>query len=407
MVCREVWSAANLPTTETEPMTALRSARLPAALLLAAALLGLGIANSPFGEAVIGLWDTAWPVPALGIDLSIGHWISELLLAVFFFLIAVELKRELTVGELNSPSKALLPAIAAAGGVLVPVLLYLLLSGTLNGSGLGRGWPIPTATDIAFALGVLAAFGSGLPPRIRAFLLALAVLDDLIGIIIIATVFAGEVNLIALIGGLVAAALFGLASRRHAARYPWWQTVLLVALALVSWYLVLRSGVHPTMAGVALGIAMSRRGGERAAHRLEPASNGVILPLFAFSAALVVLPAGGASTSPVFLALLIALPLGKLIGVTIGGLLGVLIARKTAATALTGWDLIAVAALAGIGFTVALLMNELAFGARPEVADSGVLAVLAGSVFSAVLGGALIAWRARVYRRTAAATDTA
>src|SRR5690606_4291704 len=180
---------------------ALRSPRAGALLLLIAAVLGLLAANSPLGPSLSELQDTYVSVPGTAISLSVGHWISDGLLAVFFFVVAIELRHELTAGELNSPSKAMRPAIAAIGGVVVPIAVFLLVAA---GSGLEDGWPIPTATDIAFALGILAVFGRGLPTRLRVFLLALAILDDIIAILIIAVFFTTDPSL-----GLIAAAAAG------------------------------------------------------------------------------------------------------------------------------------------------------------------------------------------------------
>jgi Na+:H+ antiporter, NhaA family len=285
------------------------------------------------------------------------------------------------------------PAIAALGGVLVPALLYVALAGP----GLGRGWPIPTATDIAFALGVLAVFGRGLPGRLRVFLLALAVLDDLVGILFIAIIFTADVSIPALLGGVGCIVAIAIASRmRH--RAPRTLTVVIIVLAIAAWYLVLISGVHATIAGVGIGLALVGSQGTAVAHHLQPWSNGLVLPLFAFSASLVAIPAAG-TVGPVVLALAVALPVGKAIGITLGGLLGAWVARKQSQQAVLGWDLVTLAVTSGIGFTVALLMNQLAFRDRPEVLDQGVLGVLAGSAISVVAGALLIAWRARVHRR--------
>ncbi|MDQ2660571.1 MAG: Na+/H+ antiporter NhaA, partial [Actinomycetota bacterium] len=191
-------------------MNVLRSERWASALLLIAAVLGLVFANLPFGPALIELKNEHIDLAWLGLDLSAGHWISDGLLAVFFFIVAVELRRELVIGELNSLSKALLPAIAAVGGVIVPAAIFL---GFTAGTDTVDGWPIPTATDIAFALGVLAIFGRWIPTRVRVFLLALAVLDDLIAILIIAFFFTADADLAALGFAGIAIALFGAVSR--------------------------------------------------------------------------------------------------------------------------------------------------------------------------------------------------
>jgi NhaA family Na+:H+ antiporter len=385
-------------------MNFLRSERSSAALLLIAAVLGLAVANLPFGPALIELKNAHIDLPWLGLDLSAGHWISDGLLAVFFFIVAVELRRELVIGELNSPSKAMLPAIAAVGGVIVPAAIFLAFTA---GGDTAAGWPIPTATDIAFALGVLAVFGRWIPTRVRVFLLALAVLDDLIAILIIAFFFTDDADLAALGFAAIAIALFGAVSRVMRPRSTWilsrkphWPIiVVLVVLWIAAWYFVYESGVHATIAGVALGLVMSRRPAGRAVHALEPWSNGVILPLFAFSAAMVAVPqVAPADLDPAFWGILVGLPAGKVVGITLAGVLGGRVVRRSSGTRLTLADLAVVGALGGIGFTVSLLMNELAFAALPAVGDQGVLAVLLGSGAAIALSAVVVTMRSRWYR---------
>jgi Na+:H+ antiporter, NhaA family len=386
-------------------MNFLRSERWSAALLLIAAALGLFIANLPVGPEFIELKDEHLDLTWIGLDLSAGHWISDGLLAIFFFIVAVELKRELVIGELNSLSKAILPAIAAVGGVVVPAVIFVAFTA---GTDTVDGWPIPTATDIAFALGVLAIFGTFLPTRVRVFLLALAVLDDVIAILIIAFFFTSDVDFASLGFATMAIALFGAFSRLMKPRSRWilsrrphWPIiVVLTVLAVLAWYFVYRSGVHATVAGVTLGLVMARRPGGRAAHALEPWSNGVILPLFAFSAAMVAVPQVSPSDlDPAFWGILIGLPVGKLIGITIAGVLGGFVARPESGTPLTLGDLVVVGALGGIGFTVSLLMNELAFAPLPGVADEGTLAVLLGSGVAIALSAVVVTAQSRRYRR--------
>lgn len=386
-------------------MNFLRSERWSAALLLIAAVLGLAVANLPFGASLVDLKNEHLDLPWLGLDLSAGHWVSDGLLAIFFFIVAVELKRELVIGELNTVSKAMLPAIAALGGVVVPALIFI---GFTAGTPSVEGWPIPTATDIAFALGVLAVFGRWIPTRVRVFLLALAVLDDLIAILIIAFFFTTDADLAALGFAAVAVALFGAVSRLMKPRSDWilsrrpqWPVVIvLVVLGVLAWYFVYQSGVHATIAGVALGLVMARRPGGRAVHALEPYSNGVILPLFAFTAAMVVVPQVRPSElDPAFWGILVGLPVGKIVGILLAGWLGAVVARRRSATHLTSGDLLIVGALGGIGFTVSLLMNELAFAGLPDVADEGTLAVLLGSGVAMVLSAILVSLRSRWYQR--------
>lgn len=376
-------------------MSIIRSERTAAGLLLGAAALGLLLANTAAGPALLELQHAH--LGAGPIDLSVGHWISDGLLAVFFFIVAIELKHELVAGELNSFTKAIHPAIAAACGVAVPALLYLTIAG---GSGLGSGWPIPTATDIAFALGVLAVFGRGLPNRLRVFLLALAVLDDLVAIIIIAVFFTTDPNLVELAAAAVVIAAFGALSRLLRGRLRWPIGVLMVLLALVAWWLVYDSGVHATIAGVALGLVLARGPGRKVAHALEPWSNGLILPLFAFSAALVVIPAvSPAELSPAFWGILLALPVGKLIGITLGGWLGSFTRPRGERARISLFGIVTIGALGGIGFTVSLLMNELAFAGSATVRSEGTIAVLLGSAVSIVLSGILVSLLARRNRR--------
>ncbi|WP_213814671.1 Na+/H+ antiporter NhaA [Glaciihabitans sp. dw_435] len=380
-------------------MSIFRSERFAAILLVAAAAAGLVLANTAVGPDLLGFVDLHLGIPGLGFDLTLRHWVTDGLLAVFFFIAAIELKHELTHGELNSVGKALVPAMAAVGGVVAPALVYLVVT---RDPALSMGWPIPTATDIAFALGVLAIVGRGLPSRVRALLLALAVIDDLIAIVIIAFFFTDGLKPLPLVGAVVVIAAFAVLSRR-ATIGPWVITGL-VALGVLAWALVYLSGVHSTIAGVSLGLVMAARPAGRARHGLEPFSNGIILPVFAFVAALVPLPSVGITNlSPAFWAIVIALPVGKLIGITGGAALAARFTRGTPALPLA--DLVAIAGLGGIGFTVSLLMNELAWGENVTLANEGTLAVITGSLIAAVVGAALIGARARHYRRRVPVTD--
>jgi len=385
----------------------IRSERVSAAILLAAAALGLLLANLPFGPALVHLADTPLPVPALGLDLTVREWISDGLLAIFFFIVAVELKRELVAGDLSSPAKATLPAIAALGGVAAPALIYAGITAS-SGAGHVNGWPIPTATDIAFALGVLAIFGRAIPQRVRTFLLALAVLDDLIAILIIAFFFTDRVHLPALAGGAAAVAVFWMLSRllgprarRELGRPRHHAVVVAMALtALAAWACVAAAGVHPTIAGVALGLAAARRPAGHAATVLEPYSNGIVLPLFALSAALVPIPTVGvANLSPAFWGIVVALPVGKFVGITAAGWVSGRLAARRGQQVLSGGDIVTVACLGGIGFTVALLMNTLAFAGDRTLSDEGTLAVLIGSGIAIVVSGVVVTLRSRGYER--------
>jgi NhaA family Na+:H+ antiporter len=381
-------------------MSLLRSARFPAIMLLVAAALGLIVANSTIGPAADDVMHTYIGIPGF-FELSVSHWIKDGLLALFFFVVAVELQFELTNGQLNSTKKALQPAIAAAGGVIVPIAVFLAFAA---GTDSANGWPIPTATDIAFALGVLAVFGRGLPSALRVFLLALAILDDIVGIIFIAVLFTTDVDFAMLGGAAVAIVLFGILSRQLDSRARVPLSIALVILGIVAWALTYLSGVHATIAGVALGLAMAQQPALRARHHLEPWVNGLVLPIFAFAAALVVIPQLPLSElSPAFWGVLVALPVGKIVGISIFGWISLRVGKKDGPPALTFSDLLAAGALGGIGFTVSLLLSELAFAGDDLLRDEATLGVLAGSMISLVLAGVLVSWRARHYRMLAAA----
>ena len=390
-------------------MNFLRSERFAAALLLVAAVLGLVIANLPFGPAFVDVKDAHLDIPWLGLDLSAGHWISDGLLAIFFFIVAVELKRELVIGELNSLSKALLPAIAAVGGVVVPAAdLHRVHRGHADGRRLADPDGDRHRLRARRARGV--RHGSCRPAcasscsRSRCSTTSSRSSSS-------RSSSRATPNLAALGFATIAIALFGAVSRLMKPRSNWilsrrpqWPIMLvLVVLAVLAWYFVYRSGVHATIAGVALGLVMARRPGGRAAHALEPWSNGVILPLFAFTAAMVPVPQVSPSElDPAFWGILVGLPVGKIVGITLAGWLGGLIARPRPGTPLTFGDLVVVGALGGIGFTVSLLMNELAFAGLPEVADEGTLAVLLGSGVAIVLSAIVVTVRSRQYRRRGA-----
>ncbi|WP_341998237.1 Na+/H+ antiporter NhaA [Microbacterium sp. LWH7-1.2] len=380
-------------------MSLLRSARFPAIILLLAAALGLFVANSAWGPAVDDAMHAYLGIPGV-FELSLSHWVKDGLLAVFFFVVAVELQYELTSGQLNSARKALQPAIAAAGGVLIPIAVYVAVAW---GSDATAGWPIPTATDIAFALGVLAVFGRGLPSALRVFLLALAILDDIVGIVFIAVLFTSGVNFAALAGAALAVVAFGILSRQLDTRARVPVAVVLVVLAITTWVLVYLSGVHATIAGVVLGLAMAQRPALRVRHELEPWVNVVVLPVFAFSAALVQIPSVPLSDlSPAFWGVLVALPVGKVVGISLFGWISLRVGRRVSAPPLAFADLLAAGALGGIGFTVSLLLSELAFSDAAALRDQATLGVLAGSVISLLLAGGLVSWRAWHYRRRAA-----
>ncbi|PUB29657.1 sodium/proton antiporter (NhaA family) [Promicromonospora sp. AC04] len=376
------------------------------ALLIGAAFLALLWANSPWREAYQTLSDTVVGPAAIGplpvhLDLPLDTWAADGLLAIFFFVVGVELKQEFVAGSLRNPKEAGVPMIAAVGGMAVPALIYVGTLLVLDEPGALRGWAIPTATDIAFAVGVLAIFGRGLPTAIRTFLLTLAVVDDLLAIIVIAIFYTSEIHWLSLLGALACVALFAWHVR---SRRPRW--FVLLPLAVVAWTCMHASGVHATISGVLLGftvpaLAMHGEATSRTAqyeHRVKPVSSGFALPVFAFFAAGVSLVDGDGPGAvigqPVVAAIAAGLVLGKLVGV-----LGTtaLITRITPLRLPAGIgvrDLLPVGFLAGIGFTVSLLISELSFG-DSEHTDGAKIAILGASVLAAILGGISLRWDAR------------
>lgn len=362
------------------------------ALLLVATVIALVWANSPASESYETVRTTTFGPSALDLHLSIEAWAADGLLAVFFFVIGLELKREFVLGDLRSPRTALVPIAAAAGGVVVPALIYLAVVALADEGGM-RGWAIPAATDIAFALAVIAVVGRGLPPALRTFLLTLAVVDDLIAITIIAVGYTDDLNLALLALSLVPLAAFAALTRRQVTS-GW----LLVPLALTTWALVHGSGIHATVAGVLLGLVVPARLTVRFEHAWTPWSVGLAVPVFALLAAGVEI--GGISgftdalRDPIAIGILAGLVLGKPLGIT---LTAWLVTRVTGAhldPSLRWADIIAASTVAGIGFTVSLLIGDLAFGLGTTTDDHVKIAVLTGSTVAAVAGGVLVRRRA-------------
>lgn len=403
---------------------ALRTETVGGMVLLGAALVALVWANSPLGPAYEALRSLHFGIPALGLDMSVEHWASDGVLTVFFFVAGIELKRELVAGELRRPAAAALPIVAAAAGMAVPALVYTLLNAA--GGGQPSGWAVPMATDIAFALGVLAVIGTHLPSGIRAFLLTLAIVDDLGAILVIAVFYTSTLDWYAFAGAIAGLVLFRVL---HATlRVRGWYVYL--PLALVIWGLMYNSGVHATIAGVAMGMLLRARpdrsengvgsgnvedgeekdSGEgdgaaaspawRVEHLVRPLSAGVAVPLFAlFSAGVAVSGPALAETfrEPEPLGVILGLFAGKFLGVFGGTYLAARFTRARIDPELSWPDLAGVAMLAGIGFTVSLLVSELAF-ADPGMRERVKAGVLIGSLASALVACLLLRVRNAKYR---------
>ncbi|MEV4438992.1 Na+/H+ antiporter NhaA [Streptomyces sp. NPDC049577] len=382
---------------------ALRTETVGGVLLLVAAVAAAIWANTPLRESYRTVRDFHLGPASLGLDLSVQHWAADGLLAVFFFVAGIELKRELVAGELREPKAALLPVAAAVCGMATPALVYFTVAST--GGGSLSGWAVPTATDIAFALAVLAVIGTSLPSALRAFLLTLAVVDDLFAILIIAVFFTSKLDFAALGFAVLGLAVFWLLLRKGVR--GWY---VYVPLAVVNWALMYNSGVHATIAGVAMGLMLrctrhedeKYSPGEHIEHLVRPLSAGLAVPLFALFSAGVAISGGALSDvfrRPETLGVVLGLVVGKAVGVFGGTWLTARFTRAELNPDLKWPDVLAVATLAGIGFTVSLLIGELAFADDPVLADEIKAAVLLGSLMAAVLASILLKLRDNKYKK--------
>ena len=393
-------------------------------VLLVATVVALVWANSPFSESYSALWETRLRIELGGFVLEedLRHWVNDGLMAIFFFVVGMEIKRELVVGELNAIRRAALPALAAVGGMVVPALFYALLNA--GGPG-GAGWGIPMATDIAFAVGVLALLSDRVASGLKVFLLSLAIVDDIGAILVIAIFYSGGIETTWL---LVAALLLGLVVFLRRANVYWVPIYVVVGSAV--WLAMFESGVHATIAGVALGLltparptdpggfpdvlenaqllssepdAQSLRGvtfqahevvsvAERLEHVLHPWTSYLIIPLFALANAGVVLSAesvGDAVTSPVALGIIFGLVAGKVVGITFMSWLAIKLGLGEAPPGMTWSQLVGTAAVAGIGFTVSLFITALAFE-DPELVAAAKMGVLLASFAAGLLGATIL-----------------
>ncbi|MBC9734211.1 Na+/H+ antiporter NhaA [Nocardioides marmotae] len=373
-------------------------------LLIVGALIAIIWANTPWSDVYESLRDYRVGPEALHLDLSLGTWAADGLLAIFFFVVGLELKREFVAGDLRDPRRAALPVAAAVGGMALPAVVYVAWNIAFDGE--LAGWAIPTATDIAFAVAILAVISTHLPAGLRTFLLTLAVVDDLLAITIIALFYTDDLQLPYLALALVPLAVFTFLVQKRI-RSGW----LLIPLALLTWGLVHESGVHATVAGVLLGFAvpvLRRDGGdgpglaEHLEHVVRPLSAGFAVPVFAFFAAGVTV--GGldgladALADPVALGVVLGLVVGKTVGIAGSTWLLATFTRADLDEELSWVDVIGMAMLAGIGFTVSLLIGELAFG-HGEQADDVKVGVLVGSLVATVLASVVLRARNRAYRR--------
>src|SRR3954468_1777973 len=359
-------------------------------VLMAAALVALGVANSPFAPAYFGLLKTY-----VG-GLSILHWINDALMAVFFLLVGLEIKREFLDGQLSTWPRRILPGVAAAGGMAAPALIYVALN--VSARETVRGWAIPTATDIAFALGVLALLGSRVPVSLKIFLTALAIIDDLGAVAIIAAFYTADLSLAWLgLAGLTLVVLAGL-NRAGVERLAFY-----LGLGVLLWFFVLKSGVHATLAGVALALTVPLRPSPGRPddpasplhileHALHPWVAYLIVPVFGFA------NAGVSLSGMSWAAVLAPLPLGIAAGLFVGKQIGIFLTTWAAATLhwaerpehATWPQVYGVSLLCGIGFTMSLFIGLLAFPIAPDLQDEVKIGVLTGSLLSALVGALVL-----------------
>ena len=395
----------------------LRKETVGGALLVAAAVIALIWANSPVSESYFALRDFKIGFEPWHLDLSLGTWAADGLLAIFFFLVGLELKREFIAGDLRQLDKSIVPVAAAVGGVAIPAVIYTLVN--LASPETLRGWAIPTATDIAFAVAVLAIIGSHLPSALRIFLLTLAVVDDLIAITIIAVFYTSDLQWMPLLLALIPLALYTYLAHKYRrffgmkAPAAW---LILLPLGAVTWALVHASGIHATVAGVLLGIAIpvlrsQASGGPTAGpglaeifeHRFRPISAGIAVPIFAFFSAGVAVGGGAglgsALTGPVAVGIIMALVLGKPIGIMGTTWLLTKVTKARLDTSFKWIDVFGVSLLAGIGFTVSLLVAELSFGHGSIHDDHAKVGILAASMLAALLATLVLRTRNRQYRQ--------
>lgn len=392
----------------------LRSDTVAGFLLILAAITALVWINSPLGDVYEQLRAITFGPEPLNLNLSLETWAADGLLAIFFFVVGNELKQEFVHGELRNPRRAMLPIVAAICGMVVPASIYALIN--FNSPETIQGWGIPMATDIAFAVAILAVVGRGLPPALRTFLLTLAIVDDLGAVIVIAVFYTASISFLTLFGAAVGVALFGylqrgkgLAAKLNASAVPNW--LVYVPLAVLVWVLTHESGVHATIAGVAMGLMMrtTKQKGETQSpshgteHILRPWSAGLALPIFAFFSAGVVFEGVSAVfTDPAGLGIIAGLILGKIVGIAGGSWLTTKLTKAELSPDLKWIDIFGMSQLAGIGFTVSLLITELSFADSPEHMAHAKAGVLIASLIATLTATAILSLRARHYRRLAA-----
>jgi Na+:H+ antiporter, NhaA family len=366
-------------------------------LLLSSAAIAMIVANSYFSAGYSEILQQKFNIGFLDLNLTVLHWISDGLLAIFFLVAGLELKHEFLHGSLAKPSQALVPVVASIAGMVLPILIYTLL--VRGNADAAKGWAIPMATDIAFALAMLAIAGRSLPTELRAFLLTVAVIDDLGAITVIAIFYSNKTDITMLALTLALLILYWIAQRFDVARW-----YIAIPLGLAIWWATYQSGVHATVAGVAIALLTKNKTSvngkkspaEIAEKFFRPISVALVIPLFAFASAGVDVRDFGLSqtiSSPISVAIIVALFVGKTVGIFGGTYLVTRLTRASLNPALRWSDILAIGLLAGIGFTVSLLIAELSYADSQTLLADAKVGILAASLLASLF--AVIALRLR------------
>jgi Na+:H+ antiporter, NhaA family len=375
---------------------ALRQETTGGLLLIATSFIALVLANSPLSNVYESFTTFKFGPQSLHLNLSVAQWSADFLLAIFFFVVGNELKHEIVKGSLADPREALVPIIAALSGMTLAATIFLVLN---HGEPSATAWGIPISTDVAFALAVLALAGRGLPLELRSFLLTVAVVNDLGAISVIAIFYDQGFHLLEFIFALVSIAIFAILQKRYVTSL--W---LAIPLALNAWYWMYQSGIHATIAGVALGLSMNvnskskevQSPAERAEHILRPISAGICVPIFAFASIGIALEGGAISQmlhAHLTQGILFGLVIGQPVGVTLGAYLTTKLTKGTLNPMLSWWDVLIVGTLAAIGFTVALLVSEVSFHEDAQLLSTAKFAIALTNIVAIAI--AVIAVRLR------------
>lgn len=358
----------------------IKDSRAVGITLLVCTIISLVLANSQWKDAYVQFMEReVHLLPFLQLPHSILHWINDGLMTLFFFLVGMEIKRELLIGELSSIKKASLPIAAALGGMLVPAGIYAIFNASTP---YHSGWGIPMATDIAFSLGVASLLGSRVPVTLKIFLMALAIIDDLGAILVIAVFYGGDISWYYLLGAAVLLGILHLLNKLRGNK--WWVTLV---IGLLVWYCIFNSGIHATIAGVLVAFLVPLERLSNYEHALHDPVNFIILPLFALANTAIVIPGNfsEAITTSLSWGVLAGLVLGKPIGITLASWITVATGLGERPSGTNWMQLIGMGALAGIGFTMSIFITMLAFS-DPVTQNIAKLAILIGAVVSVAAG---------------------